>query len=153
MARGQDAEAIAARLAAAGLPDMPWGAGVGDGPVFQAPWEARIFALVIALVEAGAFPFADFQNRLAAKLGEAESSGRAAKATREDGAAGINRYYFECWLAAAEETLAATGLVAPDAVDTRIATLEAQVDAIRDHQLATGRGAGAGPLANHGARS
>jgi len=146
-ARGMTAAEVAARLEAAGLPAMPLAAGSGaaEEPVFHAPWEARVFALVIALVEAGCFPFAEFQNRLTKRLAAAEASGAARQATDTSGPAGVSRYYYECWLAAAEDTLIGSGLITADSVQRHIGELETHVREIREHQLVARRGVDAPP--------
>ena len=147
-ARGMSAADVVARLEAAGLPGLPVMAGNDQHePAFHAPWEARIFALVVTLVEAGHFPWGVFQNRLATELVAAEGSGRAAEETDAAGAEGINRYYYDCWLAAAEATLSAEAIVAPGAVDNHMNDLRAHVEGVRNHQLSAGGGATAGPLA------
>lgn len=147
-ARGMSAADVVARLKAAGLPGLPVMAGNGeDEPAFHAPWEARIFALIVTLVEAGHFPWSEFQDRLATELVALEGSGKAAEETDTAGAEGINRYYYDCWLAAAEATLSAEAIVAPGAVDNHMNDLRAHVDGVRNHQLSAGGGATAGPLA------
>ena len=84
--------------------------GLSDAaaPRFEAPWQARIFAAVVSLADAGCFRWEEFQQRLAAEVG------------RGDGDPG--RYY-EHWLAAAETLLAEKGLLAPDRLTGRIAAL------------------------------
>lgn len=44
-------------LSPAGLPP--------DGPIFQEPWEARVFALVVSLGRAGLFTWAEWTGALA----------------------------------------------------------------------------------------
>jgi len=77
-------------------------------PRFEAPWQARIFAAVVSLADAGCFRWEEFQQRLAAEVG------------RGDGDPG--RYY-EQWLAAAEKLLAEKGLLTSDGLAGRIAVL------------------------------
>lgn len=79
--------------------------------LFRAPWEARAFAIVVALCRAGAWPWADFKAQLIAAI---------AAAPADDG----TRYY-ERWLAAAERLLAARGLIAPGELEARLAALAA----------------------------
>ena len=149
-ARGMSAADVVARLEAAGLPGLPVMAGNDQAePTFHAPWEARIFALVVTLVEAGHFPWSEFQDRLAMELTAAEGSGRAAEETDAAGAEGINRYYYDCWLAAAEATLSAEAIVAPGAVDNHMTDRRAHVEDVRNHQLRAGDGVNAGPV-GHG---
>jgi nitrile hydratase accessory protein len=77
-------------------------------PRFHAPWQARIFAAVVSLAEAGCFRWEEFQRRLTAEVG------------RGDGDPG--RYY-EHWLAAAEQLLAEKGLLTSDRLTGRVAAL------------------------------
>jgi nitrile hydratase accessory protein len=71
--------------------------------MFPQAWHARVFALVVALVENGQFSWSAFQARLAARTREKPSAADQHPGDIED-------YYFDCWLAAAEETLEAEGL-------------------------------------------
>ena len=89
---------------------VPPDPGLSDAaaPRFEAPWQARIFAAVVSLADAGCFRWEEFQRRLAAEV------------SRGDGDPG--RYY-EHWLAAAENLLAEKGLLAPDRLAGRIAAL------------------------------
>jgi len=80
----------------------------GAAPRFDAPWQARIFAAVVSLAEAGCFQWEEFQRRMSAEVG------------RGDGDPG--RYYVH-WLAAAEKLLADKGLLTPDRLASRIAAL------------------------------
>lgn len=106
--------------------DIP---GMGaDGPLFQAPWQTRIFALIVATVRAGHIPWIAFQERLAAAITHAEAHG---------GPADTEARYFDCWLDAAEETLQAEGFVATDDIPRQIAAIRASVDAIRAAQTTT----------------
>jgi nitrile hydratase accessory protein len=61
--------------------------GDGEGPCFTAPWQARIFALVVALAEQGRFPWSEFQRRLIEEVAREGDD---------------PEHYYECWLAAAE---------------------------------------------------
>ena len=83
----------------------------GAGPRFEAPWQARIFAAMVSLADAGCFRWEEFQQRLIAEVG------------RGDGDPG--RYY-EHWLAAAEKLLAEKGLLTPARLAGRIAALRPQ---------------------------
>ena len=87
--------------------------GDGDGPVFDEPWQARGFALVVALCRDGHYEWDEFRDRLIAEIGAADAAG--------DTAAG----YYDHWLAAAEKLLAARGLIAEGDLTGRKATLAA----------------------------
>jgi nitrile hydratase accessory protein len=80
-----------------------------QGPVFDEPWQAQAFALVVHLHAAGAFSWTDWANALAGELKNADSRGEA-----DDG----GRYY-EYWLAALERLLIARGLAGADALALR----------------------------------
>lgn len=66
------------------------------GPVFSAPWQARAFAIVVALAEDGRFEWSEFQFRLIAQISQGD---------------GDPAHYYEHWLAAAESLLAAKGMI------------------------------------------
>ena len=72
--------------------DLPIPRREGE-PVFAEPWEARAFALVVGLHEAGHFHWPDFQALLAAEIRESE-------------AAGLHEPYYALWLRAAEHLVA-----------------------------------------------
>lgn len=92
------------------LPGLPLGA---EGPVFAAPWQAQIFAIVVSLAERGAFPWPEFQRRLIEEI--------AAAAPAEQGA----NHYYEHWLAAAEKLIESLDLVGSGELGARIAELAA----------------------------
>ena len=75
-------------------------------PAFNAPWQAQVFALTVALNEAGHFSWADWAKYLgqevAARSGASDHSGRALPAIDDLQA---NDAYFECWTAALERLL------------------------------------------------
>lgn len=97
-------------MSAVTLADLLKDAPRGDGDLaFEAPWQARAFAAVVALAEAGRFEWAEFQRHLIAEV------------QAGDGDPG---HYYEHWLAAAEKLLAAKGLV-------MLAALQARVDELR----------------------
>ncbi len=80
----------------------------GAEPRFEAPWQARIFAAVVSLTDAGSFRWEEFQQRLSAEVGRGD---------------GDPRHYYEHWLAAAERLLAEKGLLTSDRLADRIAAL------------------------------
>ncbi len=83
----------------------------GAEPRFEAPWQARIFAAVVSLADAGSFRWKEFQQRLIAEVGQGD---------------GDPGHYYEHWLAAAEKLLAGKGLVTSDRLADRIAALRLQ---------------------------
>jgi nitrile hydratase accessory protein len=97
-------------VSTADLPGLPLGS---EGPVFAAPWQAQIFAIVVSLAERGRFPWPEFQRRLAAAI--------AAATAAEQGA----DHYYEHWLAAAEGLIAELDLVGAGELRARIVELDA----------------------------
>lgn len=81
----------------------------GEGPVFQAPWEAQAFALAVSLHERGAFTWKEWADTLAGDI--AEVSARGEPDTGED--------CYRHWLTALERIVAAKGLVAAPALEER----------------------------------
>ena len=67
-------------------------------PVFREPWEARAFALAVALHDRGLFTWSEWADALAAEI---------AAAPADDGTG-----YYERWLAALERILATKQLTA-----------------------------------------
>lgn len=67
---------------------------------FAQPWHAELFAATHALAQAGAFAWTDWAAWFGAALAEADAAGAP-----KDGST-----YYEIWLAALEEFLAARGL-------------------------------------------
>lgn len=99
---------IASRLAEAAR-DIAAGLGpvASAAPVFAAPWQARVFSLVVALIESGRIDRNEFRARLIAEIGQADKQG-------ETGA------YYHCWLAAAEGLFATRGWLRPGELQAAI---------------------------------
>lgn len=85
--------------------------GPEEVPVFAAPWEAKAFALVVALHRQGHFTWPEWSAALAREI---------AAAGDEHGSA-----YYLRWLGAAEKLVTARALCAPDELDARRSTLAA----------------------------
>jgi nitrile hydratase accessory protein len=66
-----------------------------DDPVFQAPWEAQAFALVVQLHERGVFTWDEWTKALAAEIHRDPADGAS---------------YYEHWVAALEHLAAAKSL-------------------------------------------
>ena len=92
--------------ASAGLPLSPEGE-----PQFFAPWQARAFAMTVALHEAGVFAWPDWVRALAAAVPNFTASGESAEDHAEA--------YFRAWVAATEDLLSARS-VAPPAMVTAV---------------------------------
>ena len=69
-----------------------------DGPVFEEPWQARAFAIAVALHESGVYNWAEWAEMLGARIATAEAPG--------DGDAG----YYRDWLDALEDMLVEKGI-------------------------------------------
>jgi nitrile hydratase accessory protein len=104
-----------------------------DGPVFETPWHARVFGLVVALHEEGEdFDWTEFQQRLIAEVADTDQSMSPADVLEEA--------YYEQWLAAFERLLVDSGRLAPGETEDRAAefaaderTAEEFVEGERDH--------------------
>ena len=68
-----------------------------DGAVFKAPWEARIFSLIVSLHNAGFFDWSEWTTAISGEI--AADQGRDPETP-----------YYELWLRAAETLIDAKGL-------------------------------------------
>lgn len=91
----------AASRAADALPDLPRD---DDGPVFREPWEARAFAVAIALHERGVFTWPEWAAALADQIKLAQAAGDADSGDT----------YYQHWLATLETLVAAKGVAPTD---------------------------------------
>ncbi len=97
------AEPEAALEAANAIPGIPRDM---RGPVFREPWEARAFAMALAMHESGLFTWTEW----AAILGEEIRRAQAA------GDPDTGETYYRHWLAALERIAAAKGVTTPEAL-------------------------------------
>jgi nitrile hydratase accessory protein len=74
--------------------------------VFEEPWESRAFAIAVALCEAGAFTWSQFQSALIARIARA-----------------VDATYYQQWLAALQDVLASCGAVSTDDITSRARAL------------------------------
>ena len=81
---------------------------------FSEPWESRAFGMAVSLSEAGAFTWPVFQAALIARIGAWETT--AARNEPYD--------YYQLWLAALEDVLAAVGAVSAGEIAARVQALE-----------------------------
>ena len=81
----------------------------GEGPVFNAPWEAQAFAITLSLHATGLFTWREWADTLAAKLSAAAAQGKP-----DDGS-----HYYEHWLAALEKLVANKGVVPEQELERR----------------------------------
>jgi nitrile hydratase accessory protein len=77
-----------------------------EPPVFDEPWQAEAFALVVHLQQTGAFSWSEWTQVLA---GEVAAAGEAADGAR----------YYEHWLAALESLVTRHGMAGPEALAAR----------------------------------
>lgn len=92
------------------MPRIP--KGPDDDLVFAHPWEAKAFALVVSMHQAGHFAWQEWVDQLAAEI--------AAAGSEDDGSG-----YYLLWLNAAEKLVAAKHLCAETDLKTRKHALEA----------------------------
>jgi len=87
-----------------------------DAPTFDAPWQARAFALAVALTDergADGIRWREFQSRLVEEVGA------------EPGADDPEAAYYREWLAALERLLVERGALDPGELAERVAAFEA----------------------------
>ena len=87
----------------------------GDGPVFNAPWEAQAFALVLDLFDHGHFNWPEWVEHLSAEIAGARARGDP----------DLGDDYYKHWLAALEKIIAAKGLASGDELARRKADWKA----------------------------
>ena len=88
--------------------------------LFNEPWEARAFALAVALNQSGRYPWRDFSAELAAQTATAQALGQASS-------------YYERWLVSLEEVLNGKGLINPEELAERMDQIAAADDHGHDH--------------------
>lgn len=93
----------AARDAIAAVPGIPRGA---HGPVFREPWEARAFAMALALHDRGLFGWSEWAAILGDEIKKAQGAGDP----------DTGETYYRHWLAALERMVEAKGVTTPDAL-------------------------------------
>jgi nitrile hydratase accessory protein len=82
-----------------------------DEPVFQAPWEAHVFALVNQLAAANYCSWSEWTEYLVNEISTIERESPGSKT------------YYEQWVAACEKLLIEKHLLAPEAIQAKIAEL------------------------------
>ena len=78
--------------------------GTDDAPVFNEPWEAHAFAMVLRLHEQGLFTWPEWAAALAAQIGAAQALGDS----------DLGDTYYQHWLAALEAIVASKGASSAD---------------------------------------
>lgn len=82
-------------------------------PAFHAPWQARAFAIAVALSEDGTYDWGAFQERLAAEVDRTDGPARPANETISEAV------YYRQWLAALERLLVDDGVLDPGELTDR----------------------------------
>ena len=77
-----------------------------SGPVFREPWEARAFAMVLALRDRGLFAWTEWAATLGDEIKKAQRAGDP----------DTGETYYHHWLAALERIVAAKGVTTPEAL-------------------------------------
>jgi nitrile hydratase accessory protein len=77
-------------------------------PVFNEPWESRIFGAAVVLCERGLFQWDEFRERLIAEITSADAAHDASAASSS---------YYERFLAALERLLVDKGICATDEIE------------------------------------
>jgi nitrile hydratase accessory protein len=85
--------------------------------VFDTVWESRLFGMTMALYESGAFHWEEFRDQLIAAIAAWE------KAHTLQGA---EYHYWDCWLEAFEQLVAAKGICPSDVLTERVAQFAAR---------------------------
>ena len=93
--------------------------GLDDRPTFDAPWQARAFAVAVALTDER-FPWETFQRRLVEEV-ERDGVRDAAGEKNTD----PERAYYEQWLRALERFVVEEGLLTSEEFDRRAAEFDA----------------------------
>src|SRR5215218_9153937 len=75
-----------------------------DGPVFREPWEARAFAMALALNEAGLFTWNEWAETLGAQIKRAQAAGDP----------DTGETYYKHWPATLETLVTAKGVATTD---------------------------------------
>jgi nitrile hydratase accessory protein len=75
-----------------------------DAPVFNEPWEAHAFAIVLMLHRRGLFTWSEWARSLAARIAEAQAAGDADRGDT----------YYQHWLGALESLVSAKGATSKD---------------------------------------
>jgi nitrile hydratase accessory protein len=96
-------EAKAARRAAEAIPGMPRD---DNGPVFHAPWEAKAFAMALALHQNGLFAWSEWSAMLGEQIKKAQAAGDP----------DTGETYYHHWLATLERMVAEKGAATTQAL-------------------------------------
>ena len=107
------------------LADLPLLPRDEEGPVFEEPWQAQAFAVVVELIDSGQVTRTEWAEALGAALRAAEARGEYDTGTR----------YYDHWLAALESLVVAKRLAGRDELGSEKAEISANDHHRREHQL------------------
>lgn len=89
--------------------------------MFQAPWEARAFAIVNQLSADNYYSWPEWTHYLANEISATEQVSAG------------DRTYYEQWLNASEKLLIDKGLLTPEAIEHKVAELLSEREAEHQH--------------------
>ncbi|MEM9007284.1 MAG: nitrile hydratase accessory protein [Cyanobacteria bacterium P01_F01_bin.86] len=95
------------------LPGLPQGK---HEPAFQAPWEAKAFAIVNQLATTQHYSWAEWTDQFVGEITASEADPRD------------TRTYYERWVNACEKLLIAKGILDPHAIEQKIEALLSETD-------------------------
>lgn len=104
MTESDIAVADATSVALAAVPSIPQHE---SSPVFQAPWEAEAFAMVLALHEGGLFSWSEWASTLAGAISRAQQAGDP----------DLGDTYYLHWLNALELMILSKGVSEPEQLE------------------------------------
>jgi len=91
-----------------------------DGAVFNSPWEAKVFAVIVSLHQQGHFSWSEWVETIAGEI-------------ERDKGSDPETPYYELWLAAAERIVDAKGLCRAADMAALKAAILAEQSAPHDH--------------------
>ncbi|MFE4105892.1 nitrile hydratase accessory protein [Almyronema epifaneia] len=95
-------------------------------PVFQAPWEAKAFAIVNQLAATQRYSWAEWTNCLVQETAAAEAEANDA------------RTYYERWVDACQKLLIQKGILDADAIDQKMVELSSDQSPLNSKSIADG---------------
>jgi len=107
------------------LAELPLMPRDGDGPVFEEPWQAQAFAVVVELIESGKVTRTEWAERLGAVLKSAEEEGQYDAGTR----------YYDHWLTALEKIIVEKKLAGWQELSDEKESIQENDHHRREHQL------------------
>jgi len=79
-----------------------------EGPVFNEPWQAEIFAMTLSLYERGVFSWSEWADQLTQSI----------KSAQDGGDPDLGDTYYSHWLDALEKIVVSKGIGAADQLNT-----------------------------------